>query len=125
MKREKFYKKIFTIRLLEERTESLLIRKELFGTIHPCIEQEAVSERITSRDEISDTNKGQKEIKNLKEHIIQANKVLGAKKVFIFNFPDNIFDTIALLAIELNAKMQSMKTDMDINEVFNLVRSTI
>jgi hypothetical protein len=125
MKREKFYKKIFTIRLLEERTESLLIRKELFGTIHPCIEQGAVSERITSRDEISDTSRRQKQIKNLKEQIIQANKVLGAKKVFIFNFPDNIFDTIALLAIELNAKMQSMKTDMDINEVFNLVRSTI
>lgn len=86
MKREKFYKKIFTIRLLEERTESLLIRKELFGTIHPCIEQEAVSERIISRDEISDTNKGQKEIKNLKEQIIQEKKFSVLKKYLFLIF---------------------------------------
>lgn len=45
---EKLYEKMLTIRLFEERAESLFIKGELFGTIHACIGQEAVSVGITS-----------------------------------------------------------------------------
>lgn len=54
MNREKLYEKMLTIRLFEERAESLFIKGELFGTIHACIGQEAVSVGIISNLKKSD-----------------------------------------------------------------------
>jgi len=48
MDREELYEKMLTIRLFEEKAESLFIKGELFGTIHACIGQEAVSVGIIS-----------------------------------------------------------------------------
>jgi TPP-dependent pyruvate/acetoin dehydrogenase alpha subunit len=54
MDREKLYEKMLTIRLFEERAESLFIKGELFGTIHACVGQEAVSVGIISNLKKSD-----------------------------------------------------------------------
>ena len=56
-----------------------------------------LGEGITSRN-ISDEEK-KKELKELKKQSAEANKLLGVKRVFFENFPDNKFDTIPLLNI--------------------------
>ena len=72
------------------------------GTIAKLSENNTIytlilGEGITSRD-ISDEEK-KKELKELKKQSAEANKILGVKKVFFENFPDNRFDTIPLLDI--------------------------
>jgi len=56
-----------------------------------------LGEGITSRDEKRDRHKNEEEIKKLRSHIKAANKIIGVKDVFVFDFPDNRFDTVALL----------------------------
>ena len=58
-----------------------------------------LGEGITSRDERRDRKKREEEIKELKKQINKANKIIGVKKVFTFDFPDNRFDSIPLLTI--------------------------
>jgi len=54
-----------------------------------------LSQGITSRNTQTIT----KEIKNLNAEIKKANTVMGVKKVFIEDFPDNRFDSVDLLDI--------------------------
>lgn len=58
-----------------------------------------LGEGITSRDEERDRRKREKEIEELKKEAKKANRILGVKKVFFFEFPDNRFDTIPLIDI--------------------------
>ncbi len=58
-----------------------------------------LGEGITSRDDIRDRVKREKELNELKIQIKSANKTLGVKKTLAFHFPDNRFDTVALLDI--------------------------
>jgi len=58
-----------------------------------------LGEGVTSRDKNRDRDSRKKEIEALKKNIIKANRVLGIKKVFSFDFPDNRFDTVALIDI--------------------------
>lgn len=58
-----------------------------------------LGEGITARDVKRSRNKRAKELNELKEQAIRANNVLGTKEVFIFEFPDNRFDTVPLLDI--------------------------
>ena len=72
------------------------------GTIAKLCENNTVytliiGEGITSR-EISDEEK-KEELKKLKEQSEKANKILGIKKLFFDNFPDNKFDIVPLLDI--------------------------
>jgi LmbE family N-acetylglucosaminyl deacetylase len=72
------------------------------GTIAKLSENNTIytlilGEGITSRD-IPDEEK-KEELKELKKQSAEANKILGVKKVFFKNFPDNKFDTIPLLDI--------------------------
>ena len=75
------------------------------GTIAKLVEKgdEAftliLGEGITSRDKTIDRKKREKEIEQLKKQALNANKVIGVKKVFTYNFPDNRFDTVTLLDI--------------------------
>jgi len=52
---------------------------------------------IASRYEASDTETVSRKIKKLREVMYKANAIIGVKKVFVDNFPDNKFDTVALL----------------------------
>jgi LmbE family N-acetylglucosaminyl deacetylase len=58
-----------------------------------------LGEGITSRDEKRDREKRDKEIHKLKEQAKKANEIIGVEEVFIYDFPDNRFDTIPLLDI--------------------------
>jgi len=58
-----------------------------------------LGEGITSRDKKRDREKRDRQIKELKKQVRAAGKTLGVKKTFIFDFPDNRFDTVPLLDI--------------------------
>jgi LmbE family N-acetylglucosaminyl deacetylase len=58
-----------------------------------------LGEGITSRDEKREREKREKEIKKIREHAYKANGIIGVKEVFIYDFPDNRFDTVPLLNI--------------------------
>lgn len=58
-----------------------------------------LGEGLTSRDEHRDRNKRVSEVKELKDQAIKANKVLGVSDTYIYDFPDNRFDTVPLLDI--------------------------
>jgi len=58
-----------------------------------------LGEGVTSRDDTRNRARRNKEIHTLKTSAIRANKAIGVRKVFAYEFPDNRFDTIALLDI--------------------------
>lgn len=58
-----------------------------------------LGEGLTSRDEKRDIKIRKREIERLKKQAVEANRILGVKKNFLFDFPDNRFDTVPLLDI--------------------------
>lgn len=58
-----------------------------------------LGEGVTSRDKKRDLTKRENEIAELKKQVESVNKILGVKKVYTFDFPDNRFDTVPLLDI--------------------------
>lgn len=58
-----------------------------------------LGEGVTSRDDLRDIKKREKNILELKEEAKRANAILGVKEVFFHDFPDNRFDTVPLLDI--------------------------
>ena len=58
-----------------------------------------LGEGITSRDEKRDRDERIVEIEELKKQVNEANRIIGVKEVFLHDFPDNRFDTVALLDI--------------------------
>jgi LmbE family N-acetylglucosaminyl deacetylase len=58
-----------------------------------------LGEGITSRDKKRMKVKRGGEIAELRKQARNANKILGVKKVYTFDFPDNRFDTVPLLDI--------------------------
>lgn len=58
-----------------------------------------LGEGITSRDDTRQPEKREEEIARLKKQTQDANHTLGVKEIFVFNFPDNRFDTVPLLDI--------------------------
>ncbi len=58
-----------------------------------------LGEGITSRDEKRDMLKRDKEIIKLRAQLKKASEILGVKETFVYDFPDNRFDTVPLLDI--------------------------
>lgn len=58
-----------------------------------------LGEGITSRANIRDTEKWEKELKIHRENIKSAQKAIGYGSLGVYDFPDNRFDTIPLLNI--------------------------
>ena len=58
-----------------------------------------LGEGITSRSDSRDVEKWEKELAIHKENIKNAQKAIGYHSVSIYDFPDNRFDTVALLDI--------------------------
>jgi LmbE family N-acetylglucosaminyl deacetylase len=73
-----------------------------------------LGEGVTSRDERRDRPKRETEIKKLKEQVNSANKILGVKESFVFDLPDNRFDTVALLDIVKIIEKVKEKVNPDI-----------
>ena len=58
-----------------------------------------LGEGVTARDETRKPALRKKDIDRLKACARQANKAIGVKEVFMYDFPDNRFDAVALLDI--------------------------
>ena len=82
---------------------------ELLGlgaTMHKLIQETNVithvvilGEGITSRSDTRDTNKWKSELEVHHYNILQAQKSIGYHSLITYDFPDNRFDTVALLDI--------------------------
>ncbi len=75
-----------------------------------------LGEGITSRDKKRMRVKRDSEVAELKKTAEDANKILGAKKVYTFDFPDNRFDTIPLL--DIIKTIEKIKEDIKPDIVF-------
>ena len=67
---------------------------------HNCtIRAVILGEGITSRSDERDTGRWHSELAKHRENIEEARKKIGYESVGIYDFPDNRFDTVALLDI--------------------------
>ena len=58
-----------------------------------------LGEGITARDSKKNMKKRKKELDSLKAQVYTANKILGVKEIFAYDFPDNQFDSVPILRI--------------------------
>jgi len=58
-----------------------------------------LGEGKTSRDENRDRKSRQGDIEQLREEVIEANRIVGVNTVDVMDFPDNRFDSVPLLDI--------------------------
>jgi len=75
-----------------------------------------LGEGITSRDKKRMRVKRGSEIAELKKRAEDANKILGVKKVYTYDFPDNRFDTVPLL--DIIKTIEKIKKDIKPDIVF-------
>lgn len=75
-----------------------------------------LGEGITSRYKKNEKNKIEQEKTKLKEEMNKANKEIGIKKVFKFEFPDNKFDSIPLL--DVVKKIEKVKKEVNPDIIF-------
>jgi LmbE family N-acetylglucosaminyl deacetylase len=82
-----------------------------------------LGEGITSRDVKRRRKKRETEIKELKKQIARANEIIGIKKIFTFDFPDNRFDSIPLL--EIIKKIEEVKNQIKPDIIFTHYRNDL
>lgn len=90
------------------------------GAVARLIQEGAVGyslilgEGKTSRDEQRNVSKRSVEMENLYSEAHKANAVIGVKEIFLYDFPDNRFDTAALLDIVKVVEEVKQKVKPDI-----------
>lgn len=72
---------------------------KLIHTFGCTVRAVILGEGITSRSDLRDTAKWQQELEIHRANINAASKVIGYQSSRIYNFPDNRFDSVALLDI--------------------------
>ena len=75
-----------------------------------------LGEGITSRDENRDRAKRETEIQKLKSQAEKANKIIGLEEVFMYDFPDNRFDTVSFL--DIVKVIEKIKSDIKPKIIF-------
>lgn len=75
-----------------------------------------LGEGISSRYKKQDLVKKNKEIRELKNQATKANKTLGVKDLYVFDFPDNKFDTVPLL--DIIKTIEKIKVKLTPNIIF-------
>ncbi|MDT0686567.1 PIG-L deacetylase family protein [Autumnicola psychrophila] len=75
-----------------------------------------LGEGITSRAEVRDPEKWEKELKIHRENIKNAQEAIGYGSVGIYDFPDNRFDTVSLL--DIIKVIEKEKQDFDPEVIF-------
>lgn len=93
----------------------------LGGTIHRLTTREGCSARvvilgegITSRSEVRDTDLWKKELEQHRKNIHTATKLVNYESVGIYDFPDNRFDSVALLDIVKKVELEISQFKPDI-----------
>jgi len=76
-----------------------------------------------SRYKKADIKKKEKEAKELRKDIRAANKIIGAKDIFLHGFPDNRFDTIALL--DIVKAIEDVKADIKPDVIYTHYHSDL
>ena len=75
-----------------------------------------LGEGVTSRDKERDRAERENEITELRKQAENANNILGVKKVYAFDFPDNRFDSVPLL--DIIKTIEKIKGDVQPDCVF-------
>lgn len=75
-----------------------------------------LGEGITSRDDRRNPGKRAEAIKRLKKQLSGANRIVGIKEVFAYDFPDNRFDTLPFL--DLVKVIEKLKNRVEPDLVF-------
>jgi LmbE family N-acetylglucosaminyl deacetylase len=75
-----------------------------------------LGEGITSRYNKREVQKSNNELNELNNQMYKANKIIGIKKVYKFEFPDNRFDTIPLL--DIIKTIEKIKNDIRPDIIF-------
>ena len=75
-----------------------------------------LGEGMTSRDEKRNRSMRESGIGKLKEQAMEANKIMGVKDVFMYDFPDNRFDSIAL--IDIVKVIEKIKKELKPDTIF-------
>ncbi|GHA30263.1 PIG-L domain-containing protein [Salinimicrobium marinum] len=84
---------------------------------YSCITRVVIlGEGITSRAEVRDPEKWEKELKIHRENIKNAQEAIGYGSVGIYDFPDNRFDTVSLL--DIIKVIEKEKQDFDPEVIF-------
>ncbi|MDT0649643.1 PIG-L deacetylase family protein [Autumnicola edwardsiae] len=73
-----------------------------------------LGEGITSRSEIRDQLKWKRELEIHRKNIASAQRAIGYESVGIYDFPDNRFDTVALLDIIKVVEKEKQKFDPEV-----------
>ncbi|WP_456392071.1 PIG-L deacetylase family protein [Persephonella sp.] len=82
-----------------------------------------LGEGITSRDKNRNRENRKKEINKLKKQIYKANKILGVKEVFTFDFPDNRFDSVDF--IDIVKTIEEVKNNLNPEIIFTHSKSDL
>jgi len=75
-----------------------------------------LGEGVTSRDDSRDRAKREKELSDLKRQVDEANHLIGVENTFLYDFPDNRFDTVPLL--EIVKVIEKIKSELKPDIVF-------
>ncbi len=75
-----------------------------------------LGEGVTARYDKKNGGKVRKEIIELKKQAIEANKIIGVKKIFFFKLPDNRFDTVPFL--DIVKTIEKIKNELNPDIVF-------
>lgn len=93
----------------------------LGGTMHKLIKEQNVlvhvvilGEGITSRSDNRDTEHWQNELNIHRSNIAQAQSAIGFQSVAIYDFPDNRFDSVALLDIVKVVEKEKIKFNPEV-----------
>jgi len=85
-----------------------------FGVVAKLIKQGYEAYTLILSGGKTSRGKAEGELEIVKKEAIKANKKIGIKEVFIENFPDNMFDSVALLEIVKKIEDIKNKTSPDI-----------
>lgn len=75
-----------------------------------------LGEGVTSRDDKRKKGERIEEIKQLKNQMHEANKIIGVEKVFSLDLPDNRFDSVTFL--DIVKKIEKVKNDLNPEIIF-------
>lgn len=86
-------------------------------TVYSLILGEGITSRSTSRN----LSKDKKKLSEIKLHAISANKLIGVKKLYFGNFPDNRFDSVNLLDLTkyIESIFTAIKPDIVYTHFYN------
>lgn len=82
-----------------------------------------LGEGVTSRFNKRMEGRKSQDLKKLKASISRAKKILGVKKTFLFNFPDNKFDSVPLL--DIVKVIEKVKGEVKPDEIYTHHRNDL